>query len=153
MLQACTGRRRRICLLLRQVNFSFANARRRRRPRLCQNLSSSSGSSGGSYDRPLLALHKSRFKEHLAFPDDDDDEEAGDSSCSAGGAVLTPSKSSSAFVAHSRFTPKSRTRFDPDVATGDGSGTGYCPGTAAMRTGTDSRTSDWCWRWYCCCGW
>ena len=92
-----------------------------------------------------LALHKSRFKEHLAFPDDDDEEEAGDSSCSAVVAVLPcPLKSSSASAAHSRFTPKSRTRFDPDVATADGSG---CPGAAAMRTGTDSRTSDWCWWW------
>ena len=84
-------------------------------------------------------LHKSRFKEHLAFPDEDDDEDAGDSSCSDGGAILPgPPKSSSSFVAQSRFTPKSRTRFDPDVDN-DGSG---CPGAATMRTGTESRTTD-----------
>lgn len=77
-------------------------------------------------------LHKSRFKEHLAFPEEDDDDDGGDGS--GGGAVFltTPAWSCSEF-AQSRFTPNSRTRFD------GADGGSACP--AVMRTGTDSRTT------------
>jgi hypothetical protein len=70
---------------------------------LCQKWSgSSSCCSGRSYDHDLhhIRLHKSRFKEHLAFPEEEDDDDGGDGSCSGrvcvvGGAVLPPPLSSS----------------------------------------------------------
>lgn len=102
----------------------------------------------------LLFLHKSRFKEHLAFPEEEDDEDGGDGRpCSVGGALVLhpplPFSSSEPAAAQSRFTPNSRTRLEADDATTGGGGSACCPGVVGNRTGTESSTTvEGCW-WWC----